>query len=203
MATQQQLQSLEKYVDVIYELLVDQVTGAALTPVRQLSTNRTTFARMLGQLLYEAPKIFTGLASVRLIEQKLEDFGVKACFEHHQSRQKGGKALLSLVDAAINAHTPISRDDVHSIVLTHCQVHLTTTQENSLLRKHQRKCSSEAAYRRATIELVEARDLFTKKGRHSAEWKQQMTIKYQPIVDEYNNPTIIRAVVPEPPVVIN
>jgi hypothetical protein len=203
MPTKKQQQTLDKYVDAIHEILIDQIEGMRAQKHRQLTVNRMIFIRLLGQMLYEAPKLHTGLVSIRLVEQKLKNFGTKGCLEHHQSRQKGGNALVDLIDRAITTGTNPSRQQVRDIALIYCQVHYTTAYENEQLRKHQRKCSSEAAYRRANIQLIEARDLFTKKGRHSEEWKQQMRLKYQPVVDAYNNPSFDDTQLPEFPLVIN
>lgn len=203
MPSRKQLQTLDKYVDVIHELLLDQLEGLRSSPDRQVNINRVIFVRMLGQMLYEAPKLHTGQVSIRLIEQKLNDFGSKGTVEHHHSRQLGGAALLALVDQSLITGATPTKDQVRNIALQYCQVHYTTIEENAALRKHQRRCSSEAAYRRANIELVEARDLFSKKGRHSEKWKEQMRAKYQPIVDAYNNPVHPDVDVPELPLVIN
>jgi hypothetical protein len=203
MATEQQLKTLDKYVDTIHELLIDQIEGFRVNPARQLTTNRQIFVRMLGQLLYEAPRLHTGKVSIRMVEEKLKDFTAKACFEHHQSRQKGGKAFLHLVDAAVRTGVNPTVEQVRAIALVYCQVHYTTAQENAQLRKHQRRCSSEAAYRRANIPLIEARDLFTKLGRHSEQWKRTMIAKYQPIIDAYNTPAVSIQPLPEMPIVIN
>lgn len=203
MATKQQLKTLEKYVDTIYEILIDQVEGLKRSPNRQIVINRRVYVRLLGQILYEAPNLHTGMASIRLVEQKLKDFSVKVCFEHHQSRQKGGEALVALIEHAVATDTCPTKRQVLDIALTHCQVHYTTAEENAHVRKHQRRCSSDAAYRRANIQLVEARDLFTHKGRHSKEWKQAMRDKYQPIVDRYHNPPPPTTPIPEMPLVIN
>jgi len=203
MPTKKQLHTLDKYVDAIHEILLDQITGLRNTTDRQLTVNRMIFVRLLGQMLYEAPKLHTGLVSIRLVEQKLNDFSTKGCLEHHQSRQKGGSALIDLIDRAIATGKNPTKKQVRDIALHYCQVHYTTAYENDLLRKHQRKCSSEAAYRRANIQLIEARDLFTKKGRHSQKWKEQMRHKYQPIVDAYNNPVVDDVLLPELPIVIN
>lgn len=190
MATEKQLQSLNRYVEVIHELLLDQISGIRTTPTRQMLTNRGVYVRLFGQMLYEAPKIHTGYVSVRLIEQKLHNFSLHPCYEHFESRQKGGSALVTFVERAIRHGALPTKQAVYEVVHKHCQVHYTTAQENAALRKHQRKCSSEAAYRRAGIRLVEARDLFAHKGRHSEQWKAEMREKYQPIVDEYYNPVI-------------
>ncbi len=203
MPSRKQLQTLDKYVDVIHELLLDQLEGLRSSPDRQINSNRVIFVRMLGQMLYEAPKLHTGQVSIRLIEQKLADFSIKGTVEHHQSRQRGGTALLSLIDEALITGVDPTKQQVRDIALLYCQVHYTTIQENADLRKHQRRCSSEAAYRRANIVLVEARDLFSKKGRHSQKWKDQMRAKYQPIVDTYNNPVHPDVEIPELPLVIN
>lgn len=189
MATEQQLQTLDKYIDTIHELLIDQVTGAWCDSVRQVTQNRIIFVRMLGQILYEAPRLHTGMVSIDLVEQKLNDFSIRPCHEHHHSRQKGGAALLALAERAIKTGGLPIREDVRAIVMKHCQVHYTTVDENNLLRKHQRRCSSEAAYRRSSIQLIHAPELFSKRG-HSAKWKREMTAKYQPIVQSYKNPDV-------------
>lgn len=203
MPTEQQLKTLDKYVDTIHELLTDQISALRANPQRQMSKNRMIFIRMLGQMLYEAPKLHTGMVSIRLIEEKLNNFSSRGCLEHHQSRQKGGSALVDLIDTALATGVDPTKEQVRAIALIYCQVHYTTAYENAQLRKHQRKCSSEAAYRRANIQLVEARDLFTKKGRHSTEWKKQMIAKYSPIVEQYNNPILQDNPLPEMPIVIN
>jgi hypothetical protein len=203
MPTKKQLQTLDKYIDAIHEILIDQIKGLRSNKDRQLTVNRMIFIRLLGQMLYEAPKLHTGLVSIRLVEQKLSNFSIRGCLEHHQSRQKGGSALVDLIDKAVASGTNPTKQQVLDIALVYCQVHYTTAYENDQLRKHQRKCSSEAAYRRANIQLIEARDLFTKKGRHSTEWKEQMRLKYQPIVDAYNNPPVVDVELPEFPIVIN
>lgn len=188
MPSQQQLKTIEKYVSVIHELLVDQYNGRLKSPNRAIQNHRPILVRMLGQLLYEAPKIHTGMVSVRLLEQKLQDFKTKPCLEHHHSRQRGGDALVRLVERSVATKTPPTEQQVMDILLVYCQVHYTTTQENATLRKHQRRCMSEAAYRRARIDLVHAPELFAKKGRHTAAWKAAMIEKYQPVLDEYNAP---------------
>lgn len=188
MATEKQLQTLNKYVDAIHEFLIDQINGILTTSDRQVITNKSIFARMLGQMLYEAPKLHTGMVSIRLIEQKLKNFSTKPCMEHHHSRQKGGLVLIDLVDRAVTTGQMPIKQQVYDIVLYYCQVHYTTIEENSMLRKHQRRCSSEASYRRSNIQLIQAPDLFTKRGKHSIIWKQQMHNKYDLIVDAYNNP---------------
>lgn len=188
MVTPQQLKTLDKYVDVIYELVLDQINGLRLTPLRQVNVNRSIYVRMIGQALYEAPKLHTGMVSIRLIEQKLLDSSTKACQEHHHSRQKGGAAILKLVDRAITTDIMPTRDDILQLALKYCQVHYTTSKENEMLKKHQRKCSSEAAYRRSNIKLVHAPDLFTQRGKHSVIWKQAMKDKYQSTIDAYHNP---------------
>lgn len=203
MPSEKQLQGLNRYVDVIHELLIDQITGIRTTASRQMMSNVGVYVRLFGQMLYEAPKIHSGYVSVRLIEQKLQDFSVHPCHEHFESRQRGGAALVSFVERALRTGKLPSKEEVFDVVYKHCQVHYTTAQENAMLRKHQRKCSSEAAYRRANIRLVEARDLFSHRGRHSDTWKEQMIRKYQPIVDAYNNPPIIDIEIPDYPVVIN
>jgi hypothetical protein len=202
MATKQ-LKTLDKYVEAIHELLLDQIEGIRRNPGRHLQTNRTIHIRLFGQMLYEAPKLHTGMVSIRLIEQKLNDFGTKSCLEHHQSRQKGGAALVNLIEQALRTGVDPTKEQVRDIALVHCQVHYTTAYENAQLRKHQRRCSSDAAYRRANIQLIEARELFTKKGRHSIEWKKQMTAKYGPVVDRYNHPIHEDKQLPEMPLVIN
>jgi hypothetical protein len=203
MPTEQQQKTLDKYVDTIHEMLIDQINGMRKTPGRQILTNRQIYVRLFGQMLYEAPKLHTGKVSIRLVEQKLLDFSTKVCHEHHQSRQKGGNALVVLIEDAVASGVMPTKEQVLAVTKLHCQVHYTTAYENAQLRKHQRRCSSEAAYRRANIQLIEARDLFTKQGRHSAEWKQQMRDKYQPIVDAYNNPPPQTVPLPEMPLVIN
>lgn len=204
MATQQQLQTLDKYVNAIHEMLMDQINGVRNAPgSRQIKSSRAIYVRMFGQLLYEAPKLHTGLVSIRLVEQKLKDFSSRYCLEHHHSRQRGGDALVALFETAIATGIDPTKKQVRDIALIYCQVHYTTAYENEQLRKHQRKCTSEAAYRRANIQLVEARELFTQKGRHSKEWKQQMREKYGPIVERYNNPVLEEKPLPEMPLVIN
>lgn len=184
-------------------MLINQINGIRSNPQSQGLTNRQIYVRLFGQMLYEAPKLHTGMVSIRLIEEKLKHFSAKACHEHHQSRQKGGEALVGLLERALITGTMPTHQQVLDIALLHCQVHYTTAYENAQLRKHQRRCSSEAAYRRANIQLVEARELFTKRGRHSKEWKLAMQQRYQPIVDEYNNPTKVSLPPSEMPLVIN
>lgn len=196
-------QSLNKYVDVIHELLIDQIKANRNAATRQLTTNRSIFVRLFGQLLYEAPKLRTGLVSIRLVEQKLNDFSAKGCLEHHQSRQKGGTALVDLIDWSLRTGQLPTKAQVRDIALIYCQVHYTTADENKQLRRHQKKCSSEAAYRRANIQLIDASDLFRKQGRHSDTWRQEMKAKYQPIIDNYNNPAPHLTSLPDFPIVIN
>lgn len=188
MATEKQLQTLNKYVDAIHEFLIDQINGILTSPDRRIIASKSIFARMLGQMLYEAPKLHTGMVSIRLIEQKLRNFSIKPCMEHHHSRQRGGMVLIDLIDRAVTTGQMPSKQQVRDIALQYCQVHYTTADENSMLRKHQRRCSSEASYRRSNIQLIQAPDLFTRRGKHSAIWKQQMHDKYDSIVDTYNNP---------------
>lgn len=184
MATQKQLQTLDKYVDAIHEMLVDQVNGLLTGSNRQINKSRSLYVRMFGQVLYEAPKLFTGQASIAMVDRKLHDFSAKPCPEHYLSRQRGGEALVDLVHISTLTHQPPSRVLVQNIVLTYCAVHYTTPEENAALKLFQSKHHDEAAYKEAGIVLVEARDLFTKRG-HSAAWKQQMINKYSPIVEHH------------------
>lgn len=184
MATERQLKTLDRYIDTIHEILVDQVRGLREHSNRQLVRNRTLYARMLGQVLYEAPKIFTGQVSINMVDRKLNDFRAKPCPEHYLSRQKGGELLLDLIDTSIITGADPPRLLVQNIALTYCAVHYTTPEENASLKVHQRKHHDEAAYNRAGIILIEARDLFTKRG-HSIAWKHQMRKKYAPIVEHH------------------
>lgn len=143
---------------------------------------------MLGQLLYDAPRLHTGKVSIRLIEAKLKDFATRPTVEHHHGRQNGGEALLQLVDRALYMKQELSRIQVAKVVEQYCQVHYTTADENALLRHHQKRCSSEASYRRANVVLIEAAELFTRQGPPSKKWKEEMRLKYQPLVDAYHNP---------------
>lgn len=184
MATEKQLQTLDKYVDTIHEILVDQVRGLRKCSDRQVARNRTLYARMLSQVLYEAPKIFTGQVSIMMVDRKLNDFRAKPCPEHYLSRQKGGELLLDLVDASLRSSGDPPKVLVKNIALTYCAVHYTTPEENALLKQYQRIHHDEDAYKRAGIILIEARDLFTKRG-HSTQWKEQMLSKYAPIVEHH------------------
>lgn len=188
MATKQQLKTLERYVDAIHEILIDQISGLRLRQDRTLLDSRSIYVRMLGQILYEAPKLHTGMVSMRLIEQKLNNFSTKPCLEHHHSRQKGGMALIDLIERSIQTNVEPTKDQVRDIALQYCQVHYTTSGENAMLRKHQRNCTSEAAYRRSNIQLMEAPELFRKRGKHPQTWKDAMRDKYGPAVEQYNNP---------------
>jgi hypothetical protein len=203
MPSPKQLSTLERYVGAIHEILIDQISGVRSGAPRQIVSNRSVFIRMLGQLLYEAPNLHTGKCSVRLVEQKLKNFNTKPCHEHHHGRQKGGLALVQLVDAAVVSGIDPTKDQVRDIALQYCQVHYTTAKENALLRKQQRKCSSEAAYRRSNIVLIDAPDLFTHQGRHPEQWKQAMRDKYQPIIDAIHNPPMPNAPIIELPLVIH
>lgn len=184
MATKKQFKTLDKYVDVIQELLVDQIHALREGRPRQLDNNRMLYARMFGQLLYEAPKIFTGQVSVDMVDRKLHDFRVKPCPEHYLSRQRGGEALVNLIAPAILTGIDPPRIIIQNIALTYCAVHYTTPEENARLKHFQKHNHDETAYSRAGIVLIEARDLFTKRG-HSEVWKQQMRSKYSPIVQHY------------------
>ncbi len=183
MLSSAQEQALTQYVNVIHELLMDQINGIRSGSFRWYKQNRLIFVRMFGQLLYEAPSIHTGKVSLRLVEQKLKDFSTKPCRDHHHSRQNGGLALVRLIDRAISQGIDPTKHHVRSIALQYCQVHFTTKQENTALRQHQKKCSSDAAYRRCGVVLIDARELFTHKGRHNNQWKESMRKKYQPIVE--------------------
>lgn len=184
MATTRQLETLDKYVDVMYELILDQVSAYTRSSTRQLRNNAPIFCRMFSQLLYEAPKIFTGQVSVDMVDQKLHDFSAKPCAEHYLSRQRGGVELVKLIHTAVHTCTEPTRSMVFNIALSHTAVHYTTAEENEKLRSFQRVHLDEIAYQRAGITLLEARDLFTKRG-HSNKWKEQMRTKYSPIVQHY------------------
>lgn len=172
------------YVNMIHELLMDQINGIRAGERRLYKQHRLMYIRMFGQLLYEAPKIHTGKVSVKLVEQKLKDFSTKPCQDHHHSRQNGGLALVRLIDRAVSQNIDPTKNHVKNIALRYCQVHFTTKQENMALRRHQKKCSSEAAYRRTGIVLIDARELFTHRGRHNDQWKEAMRAKYQPIIND-------------------
>ena len=179
----------------ILEFVQDQINALRLKTDRQITHNRSFFVRMLSQMLYDAPKLHTGMVSIRLLELKLKKFSTKPCPEHHLSRHKGGKQLIAMIDYAVLSGVDPTHDQIKKIVSSHCQVHYTTSSENSALRRHQRTCSSEAAYRRANIRLVRAPDLFRKRGKHTSVWKRQMLEKYSPVVEQFNNPAHIPIVV--------
>lgn len=183
MATEQQLKTLDKYVDVIHELLVDRASKHEQSGL-QVEPYRALYARMLSQFLYEAPKLFTGQVSVDMVDRKLHDFRAKPCPEHYLSRQRGGEALVSLVDTALATGTEPQRIMVQNIAMTYCAVHYTTPEENATLKRFQRQHHDETAYTRAGIILIEARDLFTKRG-HSEQWKEQMRNKYARVVEHH------------------
>lgn len=187
MATKQQLQTLDKYVDVIHELILDQIHG--YSSERQLQSNQPIISRMFSQLLYDAPKLFTGQVSINMVDKKLHDFSAKPCAEHYLTRQRGGKQLVELISTSIQTNTEPTRSVVFNIVLSHTAVHYTTPEENEVLKQVQRQFEDQVAYQRAGIVLIEARDLFTKRG-HSKVWKELMRCKYGPIV-EHNLTTSI------------
>ena len=178
MISVQKHQTLNYYIDVIHEMLSDQLNGLQGSSNRQISTHRALFARLFGQMLYDAPKVYTGMASAALIVQKLRNFALKPCPEHHRSRNRGGQLLVDLVEYSLRTGEPISRNDVELIVKQHCEVHFTTPEENIRLRKHQQFCTSEAAYVRAGIKLIPAFDLFCTRGRMTDRWKAAMSAKY-------------------------
>jgi hypothetical protein len=183
------ISTLDKYIDIIHELLIDQVTALRNpTTSRMILSSRDVFARMLGQMLFDAPSLHTGKVSLILLQSKLKDFSTKPCAEHHHGRQKGGIALLKLIDNAVASNKLITRSQVKSVVHMYCQVHYTTARENMSLRRHQKRCSSEASYRRAGVILVDAKDLFANKARPSKEWKESMKKKYLPIIQQYKQP---------------
>lgn len=189
MATQKQQQTLEKYVDVIHELVSDQVQLLE-SGDRQITKNRALYARMFSQLLYDAPAIFTGLVSVDMVDKKLHNFKAKPCPEHFLSRQRGGESLIALIENSLSQSHEPSRSDVRDIVTAHCAVHYTTPEENALLKRFQRQHHDETAYKRAGIILIEARDLFTKRG-HGVKWKEQMCAKYGPVVQHHLTSSIL------------
>lgn len=185
MATQKQLQTLDRHVDTIHEMMMTQVMSQSLRhPARQLYLNRQLFVRMFSQLLYEAPKLFTGQVSINMVDRKLHDFKAKPCPEHYLSRQKGGEEIVRMIEDAILCDYEPMRSLVYNIVLTYCAVHYTTPEENATLKRFQRLHHDESAYREAGIVLIPARDLFTKRG-HSDSWKEDMIRKYAPIVEHH------------------
>lgn len=182
MITEQQQKALNTHVEAIHQLLIDRIRSIRLDPSRNAKKHRSIYVRMFGQMLYEAPKLHTGMVSVRLIEHKLRDFSYKACPEHHHSRQKGGAAIVALIDKALQTNTYPTVKNVFDLAVKYCQVHYTTDRENTILKKHQKKCSSEAAYRRSNIQLVYAPELFSKRG-HSVQWRKSMTDKYSALIE--------------------
>jgi hypothetical protein len=177
MATEQQLKTLDKYIDAIHEILTN-------VPGSEIIKHKNLYARMFGQVLYEAPKLFTGQASIAMVDRKLNDFQAKPCAEHYLSRQRGGEALVDLVIASMESDQSPQRVLVQTIAMTYCAVHYTTQEENAALTRFQRNHHDEAAYNEAGIILIESRDLFTKRG-HSQVWKQTMIKKYSPIVEHH------------------
>lgn len=142
---------------------------------------KAILTRTFAQMLYEAPSLHTGMVSVNLVLQKLNDFSTKPCAEHHRSRQRGGRAIVALIERSITLQSLPRRMEVADLITNFCQVHYTTVEENTKLRTFQRTHTSESAYAHCGIQLIEAGELFTKRG-HSMKWKDAMVAKYLPIV---------------------
>lgn len=140
--------------------------------------HKSVLIRTLGQMIYDAPAIHTGMVSIALIERKLASPSTKPSADHHHTRRRGGEALFALIDNCVSGGDVIALDDVIQHLLTFCQVHYTTPEENVALRKHQSKCSSAAAYRRTGVALVYAPEVFSSKGRKSSTWVDDMRAKY-------------------------
>ena len=184
--TEQKAHRLSKHISVIYELVYDQYHGLLRhRESRMLHQHRSAYARMFGHMLFDVPTTFTGHISIQLLELKLSDFFVRGTPEHFMSRQRGGDVLLDLISRSASDLSPPTYQQVSDIVVEYSHVHYVTKEENGALRLFQQNCSSEAAYNRAGVVLVEAGELFTYRGRKTASWRASMIQKYKPTVDAY------------------
>lgn len=161
------MSTFEKYVTFVFQLL---------NTVKAASLDTQLLSRMLSQVIYDTPTKFSGLASVSAIKRKIECPMYKPTKEHFNVRQMCGERLIQLL------HAPFTELHVRDIMINACSVHYVTSEENQILRKYQ-PVYGDAAYDKANIILVEAEELFSKRGRQSAKWHQQMKNKFEKYVD--------------------
>lgn len=145
----------------------------------QIFKNEAQAGRKYANLLHDMPNIRTGLASKAAISTKLKNFRWKHSEDHFHSRQRGGEAIVQYIKKCFGAQTEPELTCIKKIVDKYRRVHIVTKQENNKLSKIMEPgISPKQAYKQGGVQLLEAEELFTKRGRHSDEWKTLMRRKY-------------------------
>lgn len=136
--------------------------------------------RDYANMIHDIPNVWTGLASQAAIRAKLNDVKFRHSEDHYMSRQRGGEELVQLILTRFGDGISPSLDEVEKIIQRYRRVHYVTKDENNTL-KHIMEPGKEwqVAYSEAGVLLTDARDLFTRRGRHSEVWKNDMNTKYK------------------------
>jgi len=175
-------QSYEDKLRKLFEVCEDTVAGLlkAKKPFdRKIFTNPSSYARLFANEIHDMSVIWTGYASRSAVLKKLKDPKYKPTKDHFHSRQRGGEKLVRLMLKRFGEGKLPGFDEVKAIVDKYREVHYVTSQENNKLKNLMDvPCTHKQAYEQAQIEIIQAKDLFGKRGRQSEAWRQKMLDKY-------------------------
>lgn len=148
-----------------------------------LLTDIAGSGRDYANMIHDMPNVWTGKASHQAILRKLSNSKFRHSEDHYHSRQRGGEEIVKLIIACYKSKRKPSRREIKAIIDKYCQVHYVTKEENHKLKYTMEPNKTwEQAYKECDVKLVDARELFGKRGRHSEAWKQEMREKFQSII---------------------
>lgn len=137
--------------------------------------DRALAARMIAQVIYDAPPIFSGKASAAAISAKLANPKYRPCADHYRVRQISGERLMDM-------RSDISCvSDAVTLLESACSVHYVTSEENVRLRKLQHAYGP-AAYTMLNIPLYDTGDLFNRRGGRSPDWYRDKRDQFREII---------------------
>lgn len=136
--------------------------------------------RDYANMIHDIPSVWSGLASQSAIRNKLNNVKSKHSEDHFYSRQRGGEEIVTLILKTFGQGRSPTFEEVRAIIDKYCHVHYVTREENNIL-KHIMEPGMrwKQAYSQAGVLLVNAKELFGKRGRRSEEWKKQMQVQYK------------------------
>lgn len=115
-------------------------------------------ARTIGNSLFDMNATWSGYKSKELIAAEAINPKAKKCAEHFYPRQVAGWRIVE----HIIRYGSISKQKLIEMINVFCQVHYTTSDENSRLVPFQKYgifISPEHSYREANVELVKVKDV--------------------------------------------
>jgi hypothetical protein len=138
------------------------------------------YGRNFGNIIHDMPAVWSGKASRSAILSKLDNPKFEISEDHYHSRQRCGEELARLIKSAFGQGRAPREVDILKIIDKARRVHYVLKEENQTLRKFMaQQMTPTQAYKAAKVELHDAKELFSNKGRPSQAFKAKMEKKFR------------------------